>query len=151
VAINPWDPTTATWTGRGRMRASDADREQVIDTLKAAFVQGLLTREELSARTGQALASRTYAELALVTAGLMRTASPPRPASARARRRVSKKAVACGAGAVVLLPAAGAAFLTFYGGFLILFALVFVGTVVSTTPVVPRQPGPRPLPSAGRR
>jgi hypothetical protein len=29
---------------RGRLRASDADREQVIDTLKAAFVQGWLTR-----------------------------------------------------------------------------------------------------------
>lgn len=149
MAIGPWDPTTAAWTGRGRMRASDADREQIIDTLKAAFVRGLLTRDELSARTGQALASRTYAELALVTAGLKRTVSPPKPVPVRARRRISKKAVACGAGAVVLLPAAGAAFLTFYGGFLILFALVFVGTVVSTKPVVPRQPGP--LPSAGRR
>ena len=30
--------------GRGRLRASDADREKVIDTLKAAFVQGRLTR-----------------------------------------------------------------------------------------------------------
>ncbi len=149
MAIGPWDPMTAAWTARGRMRASDADREQVIDTLKAAFVRGLLTRDELSARTGQALASRTYAELALVTAGLIRTQAPPKSVPARARRRVSKKAVACGAGAVLLLPAAGAAFLTFYGGFLILFALVFIGTVVSTKPVVPRQPGP--LPSAGRR
>jgi len=140
---------TAAWTGRGRMRASDADREQVIDALKAAYVRGLLTRGELSARTGQALASRTYAELALVTAGLNRTQAPPIPVQARGRRRVGKKAVVCGAGAVVLLPAAGAAFLTFYGGFLILFALVFIGAVVSSKPVVPRQPGP--LPSAGRR
>ena len=30
--------------GRGRLRASHADREQVIGTLKAAFVQGLLVR-----------------------------------------------------------------------------------------------------------
>ncbi len=149
MAIGPWDPMMAAWTGRGRMRASDADREQVIDTLKAAFVRGLLTRDELSARTGQALASRTYAELGLVTAGLNRTQAPSKSVPARGRRRVSKKVVACGAGAVVLLPAAGAAFLTFYGGFLVLFVLVFIGTVVSSKPVVPRQPGP--LPSAGRR
>ena len=41
--------------GRGRPRASDADREQVIDMLKAAFVQGLLTKDELDARVGRAL------------------------------------------------------------------------------------------------
>ncbi len=128
MAIGPWDPMTAAWTGRGRMRASDADREQVIDALKAAYVRGLLTRGE---------------------PGLNRTQAPPIPVQARGRRRVGKKAVVCGAGAVVLLPAAGAAFLTFYGGFLILFALVFIGAVVSSKPVVPRQPGP--LPSAGRR
>jgi hypothetical protein len=55
---------------RGRLRASDADRELVIDTLKAAFVQGRLTKDELCARVGQALTSRTYADLAVVTAGL---------------------------------------------------------------------------------
>ena len=41
--------------GDGRLRASDADREQVVDTLKAAFVQGRLTQNELDARVGQAL------------------------------------------------------------------------------------------------
>src|SRR5260370_17462490 len=103
---------TAAWTARGRMRASDADREQVIDALKAAFVRGLLTRDELSARTGQALASRTYAELALVTAGLIRTQAPPKSVPARARRRVSKKALPCGPGAVLLLPPPAPPFLT---------------------------------------
>jgi hypothetical protein len=67
--------------GRGHLRASHADREQVIGTLKEAFVQGRLTAEELDARVGQAYASRTYAELAGVTAdvpaGLTR-ARPPR-------------------------------------------------------------------------
>jgi hypothetical protein len=52
------------------MRASDADRELVIDTLKTAFVQGRLTKDELCARVGQALASRTYGDLAVVTVGL---------------------------------------------------------------------------------
>lgn len=52
------------------MRASDADREQVVDVLKAAFVQGRLLKDELDARAGQAFASRTYAELAAVTADI---------------------------------------------------------------------------------
>ena len=34
--------------GRGHLRASHADRERVIGTLKAAFVQGRLTKDELS-------------------------------------------------------------------------------------------------------
>jgi hypothetical protein len=53
---------------RGDLRASHADREQVIGTLKAAFVQGRLTRDDLDERVDQVYASRTYAELAEVTA-----------------------------------------------------------------------------------
>jgi fermentation-respiration switch protein FrsA (DUF1100 family) len=49
--------------GLGRLRTSRADREQVIDVLKAAFVQGRLAKDEFDARVGQVLASRTYAEL----------------------------------------------------------------------------------------
>ena len=47
-----------------------ADREQVIGVLKAAFVQGLLAKHEFGLRVGQTLASRTYAELAALTADL---------------------------------------------------------------------------------
>lgn len=53
-----------------RLRASHADREQVIEVLKAAFVQGRLTKDELDERAGQALSARTYAELTAVTADL---------------------------------------------------------------------------------
>ena len=49
------------------MRASHADRERVIDTVKAAFARGQLTAGELDARVGQALTARTYTELAAVT------------------------------------------------------------------------------------
>jgi Domain of unknown function (DUF1707) len=63
----PADEIAAGMAGRGRLRASHADREQVIEVLKAAFVQGLLARDEFEARMGEALASRTYAELAAVT------------------------------------------------------------------------------------
>ncbi len=67
----PGDESAATGgRSRGDLRASHADREQVIGTLKAAFVQGRLTEDELDARAGQVYASRTYAELAEVTADI---------------------------------------------------------------------------------
>jgi hypothetical protein len=68
--------------GRGHLRASYADREQVIGTLKAAFVQGMLAKDEFDARMGQAFGSRTYAELAALTADLPAMpppAQPPKP------------------------------------------------------------------------
>ena len=55
---------------RGGLRASDADREQVIAALKAAFVQGRLTEDELCARVDRVYASQTYAELAEVIADI---------------------------------------------------------------------------------
>jgi hypothetical protein len=61
------DEMAAGSAGRGRLRASHTDREQVVGTLKTAFVQGRLTRDEFDARVDQAYASRTYAELAEVT------------------------------------------------------------------------------------
>ena len=67
--------------GRGHLRASHADREQVIGTLKTAFVQGMLAKDEFDLRVGQTLASRTYADLAAVTADLpagLAAAPPPR-------------------------------------------------------------------------
>jgi Domain of unknown function (DUF1707) len=82
----PGDHGAAPAGGHGRMRASHADRERVIETLKDAFVQGRLTRDELDARAGQALASRTYAELAALTADIpagLTTANPPTPARAQ--------------------------------------------------------------------
>ena len=56
--------------GHGDLRASHDDREQAIGTLKTAFVQGRLTEEELGVRAGQVYASRTYAELAGITADI---------------------------------------------------------------------------------
>jgi hypothetical protein len=74
--------------GRGRLRASHADRERVIGTLKAAYVYGLVTKDELDERVSQTFAARTYAELAVITAdippGLALPPPPPRPAPAKA-------------------------------------------------------------------
>jgi hypothetical protein len=106
-------------SGDGRLRASHADREQVVDILKAAFVQGRLARDELDARVGQALAARTYADLAALTADLPAlpalTAEPdqsPAPASVpasapppaqRPRNRAASRAVQVGAGTIAAL------------------------------------------------
>ena len=57
--------------GRGHLRAAQADRERVIETLKAAFAQGRLDTDELDHRVGRAFASRTYAELAALTADII--------------------------------------------------------------------------------
>ena len=65
--------------GRDHIRASHADREHAIDTLKAAFVQGRLTKDEFDQRVGQAFDSKTYAELAALSADL--PAGPTRPLS----------------------------------------------------------------------
>ena len=70
VVTGPGDEIAAGTGGRGHLRASHADREQVIGTLKAAFVQGRLTKDELDLRVGRALAPRTHAELAALTADL---------------------------------------------------------------------------------
>ncbi|HYY19159.1 MAG TPA: DUF1707 domain-containing protein [Streptosporangiaceae bacterium] len=71
------------------MRASHADRERVIDTVKAAFARGQLTAGELDARVGQALTARTYAELAAVTLSIPAKpdlARPPKSAPPQPRR-----------------------------------------------------------------
>jgi Domain of unknown function (DUF1707) len=65
--------------GPGHLRASHADRERAVDTLKAAFVQGWLTKGELDVGVGRALAARTYAELAAVTARIPAGSSLTRP------------------------------------------------------------------------
>jgi hypothetical protein len=55
---------------RGRLRAAHADRDRVIGVLTTAFVRGMLDKDEFDGRVGQTFASRTYAELAAVTADL---------------------------------------------------------------------------------
>jgi len=63
-------PDEGTRAGRGHLRAAQADREQAITVLKAAYAQGRLTMDELEVRVGRAFASRTYAELAALTADI---------------------------------------------------------------------------------
>jgi hypothetical protein len=91
VITGPGDEKAAAAAGHGRRRASRADREQAVDVLKAAFVQGRLTKDEFDARIGLTFTARTCGELAAVTADLpARMAGlpgkPSRPRASNAAR-----------------------------------------------------------------
>ena len=128
----PGDQTAGGTVGRGRLLASHADREQVIDRLKAAFVQGLLTKDEFDLRVGQTLWSRTYAELAAVTAdipgGLIGAQLPPRRAQAQARAEgnTAVKSGLCTLTAIILAASTSAAAVSGPGAALIM-ALFLMG------------------------
>jgi hypothetical protein len=71
--------------GRGHLRASHADRARVIGALKTAFAAGLLAKDEFDRRVDRTLASRTYADLAAVTAGV-----PAGPAASKPSRPLTR-------------------------------------------------------------
>ena len=112
MTAKPGDEMAAAAAGRGRLRASHADREHVLDVLKAAFVQGLLTKDEFDMRVGQTFASRTYAELAALTAdipaGLIGAQPLRKPVRAQASHPENKvvNSCACAALAIIALAAA---------------------------------------------
>jgi len=103
---------------QGRFRASHTDREQVVGVLQAAFVQGRLTTAELDERVGQALAARTYADLAALTTDLpadpdrapvpvpatppVLVPTPPQAPVRRPRSPAASFAVKAGTGAIVV-------------------------------------------------
>jgi hypothetical protein len=116
---------TAATAGRGRLRASHADREHVIDVLKAAFVQGMLTKDEFDVRAGHTFASRTYAELTALTADIPAglVGGPPVRISARPQAPPPENSVvnSCAAAMCALLVAATAYFI---GNFAVFFFVV---------------------------
>ena len=106
MTAGPGDQGAADAAAGGYLRASHADREQVIAVLKAAFVQGMLTKEELDARAGQTFASRTCGELAALTAdlpaGLIGATRPGKTVAAQAEPSANK-ALLWGSWVAVLL------------------------------------------------
>jgi hypothetical protein len=123
---------TAVAAGHGHLRASHADREHVIDVLKAAFVQGRLTKDELDLRVSQTLTSRTYADLATLTADL-----PARLTGARLRHepappqvRPVNKPLLWGAYAV-LVAAVGSMVLAFPAGSLLLLTAGVLAVLIA--------------------
>jgi hypothetical protein len=115
-------------------RASRADRERVIDLLKAAFVQDRLGRDEFDARVGQALTSRTYAELAAVHADLPAEliGALPRRSPTRTRGRLSMNAAITG-GACVMAAANLGMMAALFIGSSVAVIVVAVFTVIGVT------------------
>ena len=68
------------------VRASDAERDQAAEILRAAYAEGRVTRAELDERTGAAYAAKTRADLSGLTSDLPGAVSAPatrdRPATA---------------------------------------------------------------------
>jgi hypothetical protein len=89
VTAGPGNDKAAAPVGGGHGRVWHAGREQVIDALKTAFVQGRLTKDELDERVGLALASRTYADLAAVTADIPVSLAGAPPLRRPSRRQLS--------------------------------------------------------------
>jgi Domain of unknown function (DUF1707) len=110
VTTGPQDPAAA---GRDRLRACHADREQVLETLKDAFVHGRLTKDELDTRAGRALAARTYADLAPLTADIPPAvpAGAARPPAAARRRPLARAVAGSGICLVIAAAAVRAAFI----------------------------------------
>jgi len=76
---------------RGALRASDADRDAIVDELHAAATEGRIASDELEQRVSAALKARTYGELHETVADLPR---PDRRGRAPARRSVPGWALA---------------------------------------------------------
>jgi len=150
--------------GPGRLRASHADRELAIGMIKAAFVQGRLTKDELDMRVVQTLASRAYADLAAVTADLPAELARPEPVGkpARAKGRAALPAsvavILCSAG---IFESAGAVHAVLIGNerlfiaFMMSAAISFVALIVAGVMMADswhqkRSRGQLPPPSARR-
>jgi hypothetical protein len=121
------------WTTRGRsqLRTSRAEREQAIDMLKAAFIQGRLAKDEFDQRVGRVLASRTYAELGALTADIpdgIASALPPAEDTHEPGKALSFK-TAARVGAVGAFPSAACAAVVLIqsGGVPAAAGLLFVG------------------------
>jgi hypothetical protein len=132
---------------------------QAIRTLKAALVQGRLTEDEYDERMAQASASRSRAELALLTADLPvgRMDAPARPPTANDVRVAVCIIVAAASVTAAILwwqPDNGLAFMTF----IVAAVTVLVAPIVTVGLIFDvrhqkrygRQLPPGPAPSADR-
>ncbi len=77
--VKPGDELAPGPAAQGGLRASHADREWVIGVLKAAFVQGRLTKDEFDLRVSEAFAARTCAGLRVLMADIPPGLAGPRP------------------------------------------------------------------------
>jgi hypothetical protein len=102
--IPAWGETT----GRGYLLASTADRESAVETLKAGYAEGRLSKEEYEARAEQAFTARTLGDLARVTADLPdgSLAAPPWRSAPARTNPLAVGSLACGIGQLFFGPLA---------------------------------------------
>jgi hypothetical protein len=74
MAVGPGYPAAS---GRGQMRAADADRDRAVSFLTTAYTEGRLDKDEYDARLESALGARTYADLDRVVTDLPGARVPP--------------------------------------------------------------------------
>lgn len=122
--------------GSRRLQTPHVDREQVIDQLKAAFVQDRLTKDEFDVRVALAFTSRTYAELAALTADIPAglTVAQPLREHARVHSRLSVNRAVTGTACMVVAAQVGmAAALLAGSGAAVFFMVVFtlIGAAVT--------------------
>lgn len=89
-------------TSHGEIRASDADRERVVEELHEHTVDGRLTAEELDERLGAAYAAKTKAELDALKADLPVSTSAARRAQLERKSRLRRRLVQEAGGAVIV-------------------------------------------------
>ena len=105
--VEPGGEMAAGVGGDSHLIASQADREQVLDALKTAFVQGRLTKDEFDLRVGQALA--TYAALDALTADIPAgptETQPSAPVRESHNRKLIQRGTAAGTGVSMAFAAA---------------------------------------------
>ncbi len=129
MTTGPEDHGRAAASRRGQLRTAQADCEDVIDALKAAYVAGRLAEDEFEIRVGQAFGSRTHADLATVTADIPVATVPVGPA------RMPDRVVAWGTGVIIAAAALGGAVLI-GGSALILWAITMTGVLLFTVSVL---------------
>jgi hypothetical protein len=91
--------------GRGRMRASDADRDRVAELLNVAYSEGRLSKDEHDARLEAAFSARTYADLGQIVADLPAAGATAVTPAARING-LAVASLACALAQVVLGPLA---------------------------------------------
>jgi Domain of unknown function (DUF1707) len=92
--------------GDSNLPMSHVGREQVLDALKAAFVQGRLAKDEFDLRVGQVL--KAYAELDAVTADIPATRTTAQPLETIRKshnKKLIQRGIAAGAGGSAALTA----------------------------------------------
>lgn len=158
MTAGPGNPM-AGMAGRGRLRASHADRNHVLSMLKAAYVQGRLTKDEFDERLSATLTARTFADLAGLTTDLPIgltdvPPAPPRPPSSVPAAKIVLSAAAGLLAPAILATASLTGNAELYALFILPTMITFVAWMVAGAVALDawhgRHSGPPPPPGSGR-